>query len=86
MLQMVACTIATEMKNRVLSVPGFGDPFPFVLLWRRRGWIDCNHLLVHVFPQLLFLLSFGQLLLQVGPDPNLAVHDGGLGKRTEAIL
>jgi len=48
-----------------------------MLLFSWSCGVDRYHLLVHVLPQLGLLLGLGQLLLQVGPDPDLAVHDGG---------
>ena len=64
--------------NRFL--PWLCDSLEPVLLLGGRFGVDGDHLLVHVLPQLGLLLGLGQLLLEVRPHADLAVHDRGQGE------
>lgn len=55
-------------------VARLGDALQSVLLVGGRVRVDLDHFVVHVTPQLGFLLRLGQLVLQVRAHPYLAVH------------
>ncbi len=57
-----------------------------MLLLGGGAGVHSDHLVVHVPPQLGLHLGLLQLLLQVGPHADLAVHDGGEVERGQAVL
>lgn len=67
-------------------VPGLGHTLESSLLVVGGAGVDLDHLLVHVLAELGSLLGLGELRLEVGPHPDLAVHHAGLLELTQEVL